>query len=111
MNKNRQRAQKRPVNRARVDIELLEGRVVLSTFHVNTLLDTTAVSLKTGKDATGHVSLRSALQAANARPNADVIILPAGTITLSITGTGENNAAKGDLDIKRNCGKWRRLFF
>ena len=81
---------------------MLEGRIVLSTFHVNTLLDTTAVSLKTGKDGSGHVSLRSALQAANARPNADTIILPAGTITLSITGTGENNAAKGDLDIKRN---------
>jgi len=41
-------------------LEALESRMVLSTFKVNTLLDTVAVNLKTGKDASGHVSLRSA---------------------------------------------------
>ncbi len=78
---------------------MLESRVTPSTFHVNSLLDTVAVNLKTGKDASGHISLRSAIEAANAKPNADTIIVPGGTITLSIAGAGENNAATGDLDI------------
>jgi hypothetical protein len=90
-----QRQGVRPLKRAHIGLEMLEPRVVLSTFHVNSLLDTTAVSKKTGKDASGHITLRSALQAANASPLADVIILPAGTIDLTILGTGENNAAKG----------------
>ena len=60
-------------------LEALESRMVLSTFKVNTLLDTVAVNLQTGKDASGHVSLRSAIMAADARPNADTIIIPAGT--------------------------------
>ncbi len=60
------------------------------------------VNAKTGQDASGHTTLRSALQAANARPLADTIILPAGTITLSIAGAGENNARTGDLDVRRN---------
>ncbi len=37
--------------------EALETRRVLTTFKVNTLLDTVAVNLKTGKDASGHISL------------------------------------------------------
>ena len=52
-------------------LEGLEARVVLSTFKVNTTLDTVAVSLKTGKDASGHISLRSAIMAADAKPNAE----------------------------------------
>ena len=46
-------------------LENLESRVVLSTFRVNTVVDSVAVSLKTGKDASGHISLRSAIQAAS----------------------------------------------
>ena len=72
---------------------------MLSTFKVNTTLDTVAVSLKTGKDATGHISLRSAIMAANAKPNADTIIVPAGTFTLTIPGADEDADATGDLDI------------
>ena len=83
-------------------LEGLEPRVVPSTFRVNTTLDTVAVDLKTGKDAAGHVSLRSAIQAANARPNTDTILLPKGTITLTIAGANENNDLTGDLDINRN---------
>ena len=79
--------------------EELETRLVLSNFRVNTTLDTVAVNLKNGKDASGHISLRSAIQAANARPSADTILLPKGTITLSIAGSGEDNSASGDLDI------------
>ena len=83
-------------------LENLESRVVLSTFKVNTTLDTVAVYLKNGKDATGHISLRSAIQAANARPNADTILLPKGIFTLTITGANENNDMTGDLDIRSN---------
>ena len=82
--------------------EALETRRLLSTFRVNTLLDTVAVNLKTGKDASGHISLRSAIEAANSRPNADTILLPNGTIKLTIAGADEDNAATGDLDIKGN---------
>ena len=82
--------------------EALETRRLLSTFKVNTLLDTVAVNLKTGKDASGHISLRSAIEAANSRPNADTILLPNGTIKLTIVGANEDNAATGDLDIKEN---------
>jgi hypothetical protein len=82
--------------------EALETRRVLSTFKVNTLVDSVAVNLETGKDASGHISLRSAIEAANARPNSDTILLPAGTIRLTIAGANEDNAATGDLDIKGN---------
>jgi len=71
--------------RTRPRLEPLEGRVVLSTFKVNTTLDTVAVS-------SGQLSLRSAIMAANARPNSDTIILPAGTFTLTM----------GELDIHAN---------
>lgn len=83
-------------------LEPLEHRVVLSTFKVNTTLDTVAVNLKTGKDASGQISLRSAIQAANAKPNADTIIVPSGTFTLTIPGANETNGATGDLDINSN---------
>jgi hypothetical protein len=75
---------------------------VLSTLKVSTTLDTVAVNLKTGKDAAGHISLRSAIMAANAKPNADMIILPKGTFELTLAGAGEDNYATGDLDIKGN---------
>ncbi len=86
----------------RPGLENLESRIVPSTFKVNTTLDTVAVNLRTGKDASGHISLRSAIQAANSRPNADTILLPKGTLTLTIGGANENASATGDLDIKSN---------
>jgi len=46
-------------------LELLEDRTVPSTFIVNELLDTHAVNLISGVDATGQVSLRSAIEAAD----------------------------------------------
>ncbi len=100
--KKRQGDDMRRAKRSRPWLEALEHRVVLSTFKVNTTLDTVAVSLKTGKDASGHISLRSAIMAADARPNADTIIVPAGTFTLTLAGAGENNDATGDLDITGN---------
>jgi hypothetical protein len=100
--KQRQVDDKRRANRSRPRLETLEHRVVLSTFKVNSTLDTVAVSLKTGKDASGHISLRSAIMAADAKPNADTIIVPAGMFTLTLAGAGEDAAATGDLDITRN---------
>ena len=44
-------------------------------------------------------TLRSAIQQANALPGTDTIQLPAGSYALAIAGTGEDSAAKGDLDI------------
>jgi parallel beta-helix repeat protein len=54
-------------------VEGLEDRVVPAVFTVNTLADTPAVDLTTGLDSAGNISLRSALQAANATPGADTI--------------------------------------
>ena len=59
---------------------------MLSTFQVNTTLDTVAVDLRTGKDATGHISLRSAIMAADASGGSSTIKLGKGTYTLTIAG-------------------------
>jgi len=100
-NKGRARC-KRAATRMCPRLEALEGRVVLSTFTVNTTADAVAVNLKTGQDSTGHISLRSAIMAANANPRSDMIILPAGIFKLTIPGRGENNDKTGDLDISSN---------
>lgn len=47
----------------------------------------------------GGCSLRAAVQEANALPGRDSIVLPAGTFTLSLAGSGEDLAASGDLDV------------
>src|SRR3954447_11774793 len=90
---------KRKATRIEPALEGLENRVVLSTFLVNTTLDTKAVNLQTGKDATGHISLRSAIQAANSQGGSNTITLPGGIYTLTIAGQGEDAAATGDLDV------------
>src|SRR5215831_6764829 len=95
----RQRTSKRRATRIKPGLEGLENRVALSTFLVNTTLDTVAVDLTSGKDATGHISLRSAIQAANALGGPDTINLPAGVYRLTLAGPGEDAAAAGDLDI------------
>ena len=93
---------RRLIDRLRPELESLEHRVVLSTFRVNTTLDTVAVNFGTGKDATGHISLRSAIMAADAKGGSNKIIVPAGTFTLTIAGAGEDAGATGDLDITGN---------
>ncbi len=44
-------------------------------------------------------TLRAAIQEANALDGMDTIVIPAGTITLTRAGAGENMAATGDLDV------------
>jgi len=52
-----------------------------------------------GSCSDGDCSLRDAIIIANNNGEADVITLGSGVYTLVITGTGENDAATGDLDI------------
>ncbi len=48
----------------------------------------------------GFCTLRAAVMEANALPGLDIIVLPGdATIRLAITGSGEDSAAAGDLDI------------
>ncbi len=93
------RTRRADAHRSRPLLEMLEHRVVLSTFKVNSMADTVAVNLKTGQDASGQITLRSAIMAANATHKSNTIVLPAGTIKLTIAGAGENADATGDLDI------------
>ncbi len=64
-----------------------------STFTVTKTADT-----NDGACTAQDCSLREAIIAANAAPGSTVSI-PAGLYALSITGTGEDSAAAGDLDI------------
>lgn len=50
----------------------------------------------------GLTSLREAIIQSNMGSGGDTISLSAGTYTLSIGGTGENNAEEGDLDIRES---------
>jgi CSLREA domain-containing protein len=47
----------------------------------------------------GDCSLRDAIIIANGNGQADTITLPSGTYALTLTGTGEDAAATGDLDV------------
>lgn len=69
-----------------------------ATFVVDRTDDNAAATACTA--AVNDCSLRGAIITANGTAGADVITLPAGTYTLSIVGTGENNSATGDLDIR-----------
>jgi len=80
----------------RPQVDELEPRTLLSVFNVNTFADTLAVNLSNGHDARGHVSLRSALMAANHLGGSNSIVLQAGTYSLTLSAT------KGDLDIKND---------
>ena len=84
-------------------IQQLEDRALLSplTFTVNSTLDTPDANPGDGiaADASGNVTLRAAIQEANAHVGGDTIIVPAGTYVLSIAGAGEQAAASGDLDL------------
>src|SRR5262245_36911739 len=74
-------------------LEPLEGRGGMSTFQINTTRDTVAVDLRTGKDATGHISLRSAIMAADAKGGSNTIKLRSGIFQLTIAGANEDASA------------------
>ncbi len=69
---------------------VLEG----ANFYVTKTADTN------GSCIPGDCSLREAVIAANAAAGADTIKVPPGTYTITIAGTGEDNAATGDFDIR-----------
>lgn len=99
------RASRRPParnrRRASRSIERLENRVVLSSYSVTSTLDTVDANPGDGvaSDVNGDATLRAAVMDANALAGADTITLGAGVFALTISGTGENAAAAGDLDI------------
>ena len=81
--------------------ESLETRRLLSTFKVNTLLDTVAVNLKTGKDASGHI--RCDRPSRPPTPGRTPTRSPAERHDqINDWQRNEDNAATGDLDINGN---------
>ncbi len=79
-------------------IETLENRLVPAVFNVNSLADVL-------NPPTGAVTLRSAIQAANATPGDDTINLTlAGTYQITLAGSGEDANATGDFDILASGG-------
>lgn len=93
---------RRPRRRRRVlCAQQLEDRTLLAAFVVDSTLDTGDANLGDGiaADSEGRVTLRAAIQEANALLGADTIVLPAGLFDLSLLGAGEDGAATGDLDI------------
>src|SRR5580704_15896639 len=89
--KRRNRAVQNSCCRRRTElprVEELERRLVpAAPFTVNTTADTVAANLTTGLDASGHVSIRSALQAANNLGGSQTITIPAGTYKLTLTAS------------------------
>ncbi len=83
--------QRRPANRCRPQLEVLEERAVPATLTVNTTLDVVG-------HANGLLSLRQAVLDANARTTADTIVVPPGAYNLTLAGAGDTGLT-GDLDI------------
>jgi Ca2+-binding RTX toxin-like protein len=79
----------------------LEARTLPAAFLVDSEADTPDANPGDGvaADALGRVTLRAAVQEANALAGSDTIVLPAGTFALALSGNGEESAATGDLDI------------
>src|SRR4051794_34117521 len=69
----------------RAALEALEVRRLLTTFPVTTMTDGVAGSL------------RAAIVAANGHAGPDIVTIPAGTYTLTLTGANEDACATGDL--------------
>lgn len=86
-------------------LERLEDRTVPAVYRVTGTADGLGVvtpSATPGVDFDAS-TLRAAVIAANASVGvADTILLPAGTYKLTLTGTNEDAAATGDLDITDN---------
>ena len=91
----------RPVTRRaphRLRVEALEERAVPASITVNSTADIL-------NPAPGVVTLRSAIEQANANPRADTINLAlAGTYKITLAGALEDNNATGDFDILATGG-------
>ncbi len=79
----------------------LVGPAGAAVFPVDSTLDAVDASPGDGICATGSgdCTLRAAVQEANALAGADSVTLPAGTVLLALSGSGEDFAATGDLDV------------
>lgn len=79
--------------------DCLEGPVIM----VNSSADSVDASPGDGTcaDSQGRCTLRAAIMEANANIDRNTIVLPAGTFTLTISGTGQG-AEAGDLNIQSN---------
>lgn len=77
-----------------------------TVFYVNSTVDATDVNPGNGvcETLSGNsvCTLRAAIQEANALGGDNTIVLPAGTYTITIAGTFEDDGVTGDLDIKSN---------
>ena len=82
-------------------VMLFMTTVQAQNFTVDSTNDTVDVTPGNGicADASGRCTLRAAIQEANTLAGADTITLPAGVFQLLLTGSGEEAAASGDLDI------------
>src|SRR5436853_5961272 len=79
--------------RFRPGVEGLEGRLVPATIVVTTFADVV-------NPADGKVSLREAINRANATAAPDTIVLRAGVYKIGLAGAGEDDNATGDFDVK-----------
>jgi hypothetical protein len=94
--KKNRRALVRPVS-AKPQFETLEARDVPAVFNVNSLADTL-------HPPRGVVTLREAIELANATPGNNIINLTVGgTYKITIPGAGEADNATGDFDIIPNA--------
>jgi hypothetical protein len=79
---------------------VLETRTVPSVFTVNTFDDTVEATRDgSGLDASGNISLRSAIMATNDLGGTNTIDLSAGTYTLTISPTQDGSDEGGHLNI------------
>jgi len=80
---------------------LFSATAQAQNFDVKSNTDTVDAAPGDGEcaDASNKCTLRAAIQEANQLAGADIITLPAELFQLSLTGTGEEAAATGDLDI------------
>ncbi len=94
----------RPVSRRRIAPIVLLAASTLATPWCAARADAATFTVTTTADADdgacdADCSLREAVVAANAAPDADTIVVPAGTYVLTGAG-GEDLAASGDLDLR-----------
>lgn len=76
-------------------------RAASETITVDVTLDSNAPTYQACTPAANDCSLRGAISRANTNPGTNyTILVPAGTYTLTIPGTDEDENATGDLDIR-----------